>query len=284
VDVGAAVDALIRRKINILFTIGGDGTQRGGKEFFQEARRRGHKLSVVGVPKTIDNDVPFVTRSFGYLTAVQEAAQVLHRAHTEARSVQNGIALVKVMGRHAGFIAAGATVASQDVNFTLVPEVPFELEGRNGLLAALKKRLSTRDHALLVVAEGAGQELLRNAQGGKDASGNVKLKDVGLFLRDRIEAYFRGQKIPIVMRYFDPSYFIRSSSANSEDSILCDLFARHAVHAAMAGKTGLVIGYLHNQFIHVPIDLLASRKKQLDPDGPVWSAVLSATGQPDRFT
>ena len=283
VDVRVAVDALIRRKVNILFTIGGDGTQRGGNEFFQEARRRGHKLAVVGVPKTVDNDVAFVTRTFGYLTAVQEAAQVLHRAHTEVRSVHNGIAVVKVMGRHAGFIAAGATVASQDVNFTLVPEVPFKLDGPHGLLAALRKRLNHRAHALIIVAEGAGQELLQNTQGERDASGNVKLKDIGPFLRERVESYFKAQKLPIVMRYFDPSYFVRSSPANSEDSILCDLFARHAVHAAMAGKTGLVIGYLHDRFIHVPIELLDSHKKQLDPDGPVWSAVLAATGQPERF-
>ena len=284
VDVRLAVDALIRRKVNILFAIGGDGTQRGGNKFFQEARRRGYRLSVVGVPKTIDNDVAFVTRTFGYLTAVQEAAQVLHRAHTEARSVHNGVAVVKVMGRHAGFIAAGATVASQDVNFTLVPEVPFRLDGRRGLLAVLRSRVASRGHAVIVVAEGAGQDLLRNCEGEKDASGNVKLKDIGLFLRDQIESYFKAQKIPIVMRYFDPSYFVRSSPANCEDSILCDFFARNAVHAAMAGKTGLVIGYLHDRFIHVPIELLVSREKRLDPDGPVWSAVLAATGQPEQFT
>ena len=283
VDVGIAVDNLIRREVNILFTIGGDGTQRGGNDLFQEAKKRGHLLSVVGIPKTVDNDVAFVSRTFGYLTAVQEAAKVLHRAHTEARSVENGIALVKLMGRHAGFIAAGATVASQDVNFTLVPEVPFKLDGPRGFLAALQERIRKRAHALVVVAEGAGQDLLENSQTGRDASGNVKLKDIGLFLRERIEGHFKAEKISVVMRYMDPSYLVRSSPANAEDSILCDLFARHAVHAAMAGKTGLVIGYLHNQFIHVPIELLASRKKSMDPDGFAWSAVMAATGQPERF-
>jgi 6-phosphofructokinase 1 len=231
----------------------------------------------------VDNDVAFVTRTFGYLTAVQEAAGVIQRAHTEARSVQNGISLVKLMGRHAGFIAAGATVASQDVNFTLVPEVPFKLEGKGGFLAALHQRITKRGHAVVVVAEGAGQDLLASGAGDRDASGNLRLKDVGLFLRDHIEAHFKTEKLPVTLRYFDPSYFIRSSPANSEDSILCDLFARHAVHAAMAGKTGLVIGYLHDRFIHVPIELLASRKKCMDPEGFAWSAVLAATGQPDRF-
>ena len=283
VDISRAVDNLIRRGVNILFIIGGDGTQRGGNALFQEAKKRGHALSVVGIPKTVDNDIAFVTRTFGYLTAVQEAAHVLNRAHTEASSVHNGIALVKLMGRHAGFIAAGATVASQDVNFVLIPEVAFKLEGPRGLLALLQERLRTRSHAVVVVAEGAGQDMLSASEDERDASGNVRLKDIGPFLRDKIEMHFKTQKIPMVMRYIDPSYIIRSSPANSEDSILCALFARHAVHAAMAGKTGLVIGYLHDTFIHVPIELLTSVKKAMDPAGPAWSAALSATGQPEAF-
>jgi 6-phosphofructokinase 1 len=283
VDIPAAVDNLIRRKVNLLFTIGGDGTQRGANALTQEARRRGYPLAVVGIPKTVDNDVPFVSRTFGYLTAVEEASRVIECAHTEAHSVQNGISLVKLMGRHAGFIAAGASVASQDVNFTLVPEVPFRLDGEGGFLAALQKRILARAHAVIVVAEGAGQDLLDNAGEERDASGNIKLKDIGLFLRERIEAYFKGENVSVVLRYFDPSYIIRSRPADAEDSILCDLFARNAVHAAMAGRTGIVIGWLHDTFIHVPIDLLAKQKKQLDPDGPDWHAVLATTGQPARF-
>jgi 6-phosphofructokinase 1 len=283
VDVAEAVEQLIRLGVNILFTIGGDGTQRGANELFLQARSRGHALAVVGIPKTIDNDVPFVTRTFGYLTAVDEAARVLQRAHTEARSVRNGVSLVKLMGRHAGFIAAGATIASQDANFTLVPEVPFRLDGERGFLAALRRRVVQRKHAVIVVAEGAGQDLLAVAPTGRDASGNVRLRDIGVFLRDQIEADFAAHSIPLVMRYFDPSYFIRSSHANAEDSILCDIFARNAVHAAMAGKTGLVIGFLHGQFIHVPIELLVSRSKRMEEDGPIWRAVLAATGQPERF-
>ena len=283
VDKTRAVDNLIRRRVNILFAIGGDGTQRGAREFFEEAQRRGHALSVVGIPKTIDNDIPFVARSFGFLTAVQEAAKVLQRAHTEARSVQNGIALVKLMGRHAGFLTAEATVASQDVNFTLIPEAPFRLEGEGGFLAALERRILNRGHAVIAVAEGSGQELLGNAGNERDASGNVKLSDIGLFLHKKIEEWFEARKIPFVMRYFDPSYIVRSSPDNAEDSILCDQFARHAAHAAMAGKTGLVIGFLHDRFIHVPIELLATQPKRLDPDSPAWSAVLAATGQPHRF-
>ena len=280
VDTGVAVDNLIRLGVNILFTVGGDGTQRGAHDLYQEAHRRGHALSVVGVPKTIDNDVSFVTRTFGFATAVEEASRVLESAHTEARSVPMGIGLVKLMGRHAGFITAGATVANQDVNFALIPEVPFSLDG---FLRALKTRMNARSHAVIAVAEGAGQDLLKARLDERDASGNVKLKDIGPFLREKIEAYFKADGVPVVMRYFDPSYQVRSRPANCEDSLLCDLFARNAVHAAMAGKTGLVIGFLHERFIHVPIELLTSKIKRLDPAGGWWSSVLAVTGQPERF-
>jgi len=279
VDVSVAVDNLIRRKVDILFVVGGDGTQRGGAELFEEARSRGHALAVVGVPKTIDNDVAFVTRTFGYVTAVEEAAKAIACAHTEAHSVFNGISVVKIMGRHAGFIAAGATVASQDVNFTLVPEVPFVLDGEDGFLEALKERMLRRAHAVILVAEGAGQHLMSGGEDKYDASGNLKSKDIGIFLRDRIETYFKAEGIPFALRYFDPSYMIRSVPACADDAVLCDFYARNAVHAAMAGKTGLVIGQHHGVFTHVPISLLAGQKKQLDLNSPAWLGVIASTGQ-----
>jgi 6-phosphofructokinase 1 len=280
VDIGRAVDNLIAHGVSILFTVGGDGTQRGANDLYQEARKRGHALSVVGVPKTIDNDVGYVSRTFGFSSAVEEAARVLDCAHTEARSVPGGIGLVKLMGRHAGFITAGAVVASQDVNFALIPEVPFAL---NAFLLALKERMLMKSHAVIAVAEGAGQDLLTADSGQRDASGNVKLKDIGPFLREKIEAYFKAEGFPIAMRYFDPSYQVRSRPANSEDALLCDLFARYAVHAAMAGKTGVVIGFLHERFIHVPIEVLATHTKRLDPASGWWRSVLATTGQPERF-
>ena len=280
VHVCRAVDNLIARGVNILFTVGGDGTQRGANDLYQEARKRGYPLSVVGVPKTIDNDVGFVSRTFGFFSAVEESARVLDCAHTEARSVQGGIGLVKLMGRHAGFVTAGAVVANQDVNFALIPEVPFSLDA---FLAALKQRMLMKSHAVIAVAEGAGQDLLAANGRERDASGNVKLKDIGPFLCEKIAAFFKAEKIPAVIRYFDPSYQVRSRPANCEDALLCDLFARNAVHAAMAGKTGVVIGFLHERFIHVPIELLATHTKRLDPASGWWRSVLAATGQPERF-
>jgi 6-phosphofructokinase 1 len=281
VDIARAVDNLTARKVNILFILGGDGTQRGANDLYQEARKRGYALSIVGVPKTIDNDVPFVSRTFGFISAIEEAARVLDFAHTEARSVAGGIGLVKLMGRHAGFITVGATIASQDVNFALIPEVPFQLDV---FFAALKERVLMKSHAVIAIAEGAGQDLLGAAASERDASGNVKLKDIGPFLRAQIEAFFKAEGIPITVRYFDPSYQIRSRPANCEDAVLCDLFARHAVHAAMAGKTNVAIGFLHERFIHVPIELLATRTKRLDPASGWWRSVLATTGQPDHFS
>jgi 6-phosphofructokinase 1 len=206
---------------------------------------------------------------------------VLDCAHTEARSVPGGIGLVKLMGRHAGFVTAGAVVASQDVNFALIPEVPFKLES---FLAALKQRMLIKSHAVIAVAEGAGQDLLAADASERDASGNVKLKDIGPFLCEKIKAFFKKEGMPAVLRYFDPSYQVRSRPANCEDALLCDLFARHAVHAAMAGKTGVVIGFLHERFIHVPIELLATHTKRLDPASGWWRSVLAATGQPAQFS
>jgi 6-phosphofructokinase 1 len=283
VDVDAAVEHLIRRRVDMLFCVGGDGTQRGAYALFEAAQARGHPLAVVGIPKTVDNDVPYVARTFGYLTALEESRRVIDAAHTEARSVQNGVSLVKLMGRHAGFIAAGATIASQDVNFTLVPEVPFALEGPGGLLAALHRRVAERGHAVVVLAEGAGQGLFPDAARGRDASGNVRLQDIGVLLRQAIEASFAASRIPMTLRYFDPSYLIRSRPANCEDAIMSDQFARQAVHAAMAGKSGLVVGFLHSAFIHVPTALIAKGSKRLDLQGPMWRAVLATTGQPERF-
>jgi 6-phosphofructokinase 1 len=280
VDIGRAVENLIGRGVNILFTVGGDGTQRGARDLYLEARKRGHALGVVGVPKTIDNDVAFVTRTFGFFSAIEEAKRVIDCAHTEARSVPGGIAIVKLRGRHAGFVTAGAVVASQDVNFALVPEVPFKLES---FLAAVTARMKTKSHTVIAVAEGAGQDLLEADASERDASGNVKLKDIGPFLCERIKSYFNAEGMSVMLRYFDPSYQVRSRPANSEDALLCDLYARHAVHAAMAGKTGVVIGFLHERFIHVPIELLAARVKRLDADGPWWRSVLASTGQPVNF-
>lgn len=277
------VDFLVDQKINVLLCIGGDGTQQGAQKISEEIARRRLPIAVVGVPKTIDNDILYCERSFGFTTAVAEAARVLDCAHVESKGAPYGIGLVKLMGRESGFIAAAATLASQEVNFTLIPEAPFVLEGERGLLASLRRRLLERRHAVIVVAEGAGQEMLGGPSLERDASGNRKLQDIGLFLKERITAYFAEHGPEVSLKYIDPSYIIRSVPASSEDDILCDQFARHAVHAAMAGKTGMMVGLMNGAFIHVPWTLSVGRRRYLDEEGDLWASVLAATGQPKRF-
>lgn len=272
------VDFLQQRGINILLTVGGDGTQRGAHAIAAEAQKRGLPIAVVGIPKTIDNDILYVQRTFGFASAVDMARDILASAHQEARSYPNGVALVRLMGRDSGFIAAAATLASQEVNFTFIPEVPFALEGDQGLFAQLEKRLAAKGHALIVVAEGAGQDLLKEGPESKDASGNILHKDIGLFLRGRLIDHFKRRNIELNLKYIDPSYIIRSIPANSEDAVICDTYARNAVHAAMAGKTDVVIGFW-NHFIHVPIAMATETRRKVSTDSLLWNSVLAATGQ-----
>jgi len=275
-DISEMVDTLEKMNISILFTIGGDGTQRGALAIGEEARRRGIRLSVIGIPKTIDNDISYIQTTFGFETAVSEATRVTYAAHSEAKGARNGVGLVKLMGRDSGFIAAYTAVVDGQVNFCLVPEVPFTLDG---FLKALKARLERRKHAVIVVAEGAGQNLMET-KGEQDASGNIRYGDIGILLRDAIKEHFKKIGMEINLKYIDPSYTIRSVPANAHDSALCLLFGHNAVHAGMAGRTGIIIGFWNQRLTHVPISLAVSERKKIDPEGWVWSTVLSSTGQP----
>ena len=275
-DVADMVDTLERMNIGILFALGGDGTLRGATAISREAQRRGLKLSVIGIPKTIDNDISYVQKSFGFETAVSEAKRATYAAHSEATGARNGIGLVKLMGRDSGFIAAYSVLVDSQVNFCLVPEVAFTL---TGFLEALEKRLRHRGHAVIVVAEGAGQDLMPQT-GERDASGNVKYGDIGFFLRDAIKDHCKKQGVDISLKYIDPSYIIRSLQANPHDSAFCLLLGHSAVHAGMAGRTDMVVSNWNQQFTHVPIELAVSARKKIDPKGWLWSSVLETTGQP----
>ena len=273
------VDSLERLNVNILVTVGGDGTLRGARDIAEEVGRRGLKIAVIGIPKTIDNDLSLIQSSFGVDTAVQMAVPVVRGAHVEAKNSIHGIGLVKVMGRESGFIAANTSLAQSDVNFCLIPENPFDLEGPNGFLAHLKKRVLDRDHAVVLVSEGAGQDLLPET-GEVDASGNPKFHDIGIYLKDEIIKYFKKEGVEINLKYIDPSYIIRSAPADSYDSIYCARLGAHAVHAAMAGKTSLLIGMLHNRFVHLPIDVAVKERNYVDLRGTLWRDVLENTRQP----
>jgi 6-phosphofructokinase 1 len=284
-DPGEMVDRLVELGIGVLFVIGGDGTFRGAMTLVAEIKRRGLRIGVIGIPKTIDNDIHFIDRSFGFETSFSAAVDVIKSAHVEAKGAKNGVGLLKCMGRHSGFIACHAALASTDVDFVLIPEVPVILEGETGLLRLLERRLTRDSHAVLVVAEGAGQELCAGASGSQstDASGNLRLSDIGVVLRDRITAHCKLRGLEITLKYLDPSYHIRSVPASPADSVYCWNLARNAVHAAMAGNTEMLIGRWHGRFVHVPMPLATRFRKQVDTAGDLWTSVIESTGPPVAF-
>ncbi|MCB1156173.1 MAG: ATP-dependent 6-phosphofructokinase [Leptospiraceae bacterium] len=277
------VDYLCALGVNVLFCIGGDGTLRGAQAVHEEIKKRGVKISVIGIPKTIDNDINFIHKTFGFSTAFAKAVDAIDCAHVEAKGADNGIGLVKLMGRHSGFIAVNAALAAKVVNFVLIPEHDFDLEGEGAFLETLKDRVQARKHAVIVVAEGAGQKFFEESS-EKDPSGNQRLQDIGLFLKKRIVEYFHREGIECTLKYIDPSYIIRSVSANEEDSVFCGFLAQNAVHAGMAGKTGMVVGIWNNVFTNIPINMAVGQRKVLVPErSSLWRAVLGSTGQPNSM-
>lgn len=282
-DVGEQVDTLEEMNIDLLFVIGGDGTLRGAADISREIERRGLRKSVIGIPKTIDNDIMYLDKSFGFETAFAEAVKAVKGAHTEALGSINGVGLVKLMGRDSGFIACFAALASNDVNFVLIPEVRFELGGQRGFLEALRYRIARRKHAVIVVAEGAGQDLMASDPSLTDASGNRRLGDIGEFLKKEVGAFFKERKMELNLKYIDPSYIIRSVPASPQDNVYCSRLAQNAVHAAMAGKTEMLVGRWHGTFMHLPLDLVTHGRRKVDPKGELWHSVLENTGQPAQL-
>jgi 6-phosphofructokinase 1 len=279
-DVEKMVDTLEIMNINILFCIGGDGTLRGAHAISKEIEKRKLRIAVAGIPKTIDNDIDLIQKSFGFETAFSIANDIIRNAHNEASGAYNGIALVKLMGRDSGFIAASAALSIQEVNFVLIPEITFDLYGPRGFLKVLRKRIEERQHAVIVVAEGAGQDFFETSDNDKDASGNIKHKDIGVYLKDKISEEFKSKGFPHSIKYIDPSYIIRSAPANANDSKFCNLLAQNAVHAAMAGKTDFVVGFWNNQFTLIPIPMVVAKRKKIDVESELWWNVLESTGQP----
>jgi 6-phosphofructokinase 1 len=278
-DVDEIIACLEKLDIGILFMVGGDGTLKAACKIANAIQGKGLEISVIGIPKTIDNDIYLVSRSFGFDTAVDVATQSIQGAHNEATGYPNGIGLIKLMGRYSGFLTATTALAKQHANFVLIPEVDFDLEGPNGLLINLENRLKARGHAVIVVAEGAGQRHCRCMPIERDPSGNIRLKDIGLVLKEKILEYFQTRKIEVALKYIDPSYIIRSLPANANDSVFCGFLGRDAVHAGIAGKTRVLIGHWNNQYVHIPMQLSAEKRKQVNPSGKLWRTVLESTGQ-----
>jgi len=280
-DIKEIVNVLKRMNIDILFCIGGDGTMRATELITEEINRRKLDISVIGIPKTIDNDLNLVDKTFGFDTAISEAVHAIQCAHVEAKGAPMGIGLVKLMGRQSGHIAVHAALAQNDANFVLIPEVPFDLHGEKGFLKALETRLRQRGHCVILVAEGAGQEFFFQEADKieTDASGNLKLSDIGVYLKGAIEEYFQKIGFPANLKYIDPSYMIRSVPANASDSIYCGALGQYAVHAGMCGKTGMLVGRFRGEYVHLPLQTVMSGKK-VDPAGNIWMRVIESTGQP----
>ncbi|KAK4745541.1 hypothetical protein SAY87_011853 [Trapa incisa] len=283
-DTSKIVDSIQDRGINQVYIIGGDGTQKGAAVIYQEIRRRGLKVAVAGIPKTIDNDIPVIDKSFGFDTAVEEAQRAINAAHVEAESCGNCIGLVKLMGRNSGFIAMYATLASRDVDCCLIPESPFYLEGKGGLFEYIEKRLKENGHMVIVVAEGAGQELVSESlqsMNQKDASGNKLLQDIGFWLSQKIKEYFaKPNKLSINLKYIDPTYMIRAIPSNASDNVYCTLLAQSAVHGAMAGYTGFTVGLVNGRQTYLPFERVIEKQNKVVITDRMWARLLSSTNQP----
>ncbi|KAI7987427.1 ATP-dependent 6-phosphofructokinase 3 [Camellia lanceoleosa] len=282
------VDSIQDRGINQVYIIGGDGTQKGASAIYEEIRRRGLKVAVAGVPKTIDNDIPVIDKSFGFDTAVEEAQRAINAAHVESESNENCIGLVKLMGRDSGFIAMHATIASRDVDCCLIPESPFYLEGAGGLFEYIEKRLKENGHMVIVIAEGAGQELLSESLRSshqQDASGNKLHQDVGLWISQSIKDHFsRQKKMTINLKYIDPTYMIRAVPSNASDNVYCTLLAQSAVHGTMAGYTGFTVGPVNGRHSYIPFYRIIERQNRVVITDRMWARLLSSTNQPSFMT
>lgn len=271
-------ETLVRRNINILFCIGGDGTLRCAHDLAAEIKKRKLSISVVCIPKTIDNDINFIDKTFGFETAVYATNDIITAAHNEAHGAYNGLGLIHVMGRDSGFIAAYASVANSHVNYCLIPEEAFSLTGGdNAVFESIVRRLEVRKHAVLIVAEGAGQELFKKEKQLKDKSGNCLKQDIGLFLKNKFAELAKERGIELNIKYFDPSYLIRSLPAHGTDAVFCLMLGQNAVHAAMSGFTDIVIGHWNDAFNYVPIAMATSERKKIDINGPLWRSVRGFT-------
>jgi 6-phosphofructokinase len=244
------VDCLERMNINALFVIGGDGTLRGAMQIAAVIAERNQKIAVVGIPKTIDNDIPYIDQSFGFQTAFAEATKSIQSAHVEAKAAPNGVGLVKLMGRHSGFIACYAALAESDANYVLIPEVPFQLEGPGGLLDHILTRVRENGHAVIVAAEGAGQDLIPAGPEGVDASGNRRLQDIGLYLKQRITDHFAAadEEPPVCLDHrrgpgrLERERRHRHTAAFACSSVSCRAAARGHEALKASSISGLVRG------------------------------------------
>lgn len=274
------VDSMEERGTNMLFVLGGNGTHAGAVAIHDECRKRRMKVSVVCVPKTIDNDILLMDKTFGFDTAVEEAQRAINSAYIEAHSAYRGVGLVKLMGRSSGFIAMHASLASGQVDICLIPEVPFHIHGPHGVLRHLEYLLDTKGSAVICVAEGAALNLLEKSN-ATDASGNAVLGDIGVHIQQEIKKYFKELGTSADVKYIDPTYMLRAIRANASDGILCTILGQNAVHGAFAGFSGITVGLCNTHYAYFPIPEVIKYPRLVDPNSRMWHRCLTSTGQPD---
>lgn len=274
------VDSIQSKGIDMLFVLGGNGTHAGANAIHEVCRKRKLKVSVVCVPKTIDNDILLMDKTFGFDTAVEEAQRAINSAYIEAHSAYHGIGLVKLMGRSSGFIAMHASLSSGQIDICLIPEVPFKLDGTYGVLQHLEHLIKTKGSAVVCVAEGAGQDLLEKSN-ATDASGNVVLSDIGVHIQQKIKSYFKGIGVHSDVKYIDPTYMIRACRANASDAILCTVLGQNAVHGAFAGFSGITTGICNTHYVYLPIPEVIVSPRLVNPNSRMWHRCVTSTGQPD---
>ncbi|KAJ7526003.1 hypothetical protein O6H91_17G077200 [Diphasiastrum complanatum] len=283
-DLEKIISSIEKSCCNVIFIIGGDGTLRGALKIMDEVTRKGLRVTIACIPKTVDNDVGIIDRSFGFQTAVEAAQAAINAAHVEAESTPNGVGLVKLMGRYSGHIALDATLSSRDVDCCLIPEVPFFLHGEGGLLEFMEQRLKANGHAVIVMAEGAGQDLIpREGENSIDDSGNVANLDIGPWLSKQLKQWWK-EKYPdrlFTVKYIDPTYMVRAIPSNATDTIYCTLLAHSTIHGAMAGYTGFVGGVVNGNYCYIPLDQVAQAKHFVNVNDHTWAWVRSVSNQPD---
>ncbi|XP_037474293.1 ATP-dependent 6-phosphofructokinase 3-like [Triticum dicoccoides] len=181
------------------------------------------------------------------------------------------------------FIAMYATLASRDVHdCCLIPESPFYMDGEGGLLQYVERRLKENKHMVIVVAEGAGQDIIAKSiptSDQQDASGNKLLLDIGLWLTHKIKDHFKSKKMEMTIKYIDPTYMIRAIPSNATDNVYCTLLAHSAIHGAMAGYSFTIV-MVNGRHAYIPFYRVTSTRNKVKITDRMWARLLSPTNQP----
>jgi ATP-dependent phosphofructokinase / diphosphate-dependent phosphofructokinase len=246
-------DSLRERGVDALIPIGGEDTLGVARGLIDEG------IPVVGVPKTIDNDLAGTDFTFGFQTAVQIATDAIDRLHTTAES-HNRVIIVEVMGRHAGWIATYSGIAG-GADVILVPERPFDVDD---VCSRIRRRHSGGStFSIVVVAEGATPKDgdVVSEHEGTDAFGHVRLGGIAVQLEKAIEARTGFESRMTILGHVQ-----RGGTPCAYDRVLGTRFGVAAIDAASEGDYGKMVALRGTEIVRVPLDEALSEPKLLDPE------------------